>query len=524
MPDSMLRSNPVAQPALPSPRVDRLAESLDAAADRMARHRRPIMLLCSLSVVVIGVADYYVDVAASMAIFYLAPVAVTTALMGFPAGAVMAVLAAATNFAGDWALFSRYPAVSNWTALWNAGSRLATYLIVASLITVVRHQLTRERERFRVAQEKMVEQARMRTMGELASGIAHDVNNTLVPVLGFTETLLEFPETLSNRARTRRILRTIRRATKDVADMVGRLRQFYRPGGADESLEAHDINRLAADAVWLTRHKWSNQAKAEGRKIAVSVEAGKVRPVVCSADEIREALVNLILNAVDALPCGGRVTLRTREDGGWCAVEVRDDGVGMTAEVRRRCLEPFFTTKGEGGSGLGLPMVAIIARRRGGSVDIRTKPGRGTTVTLRLPCVETSGRSVSERAAARWRRSLRILVVDDEPRALGMLAWHLRSDGHRVKAVSRGSEALAAFRRGRFDLLITDRGMPGMTGDELTHEIKRLKPAFPVMMVTGIEGPDARRGWAPADLVLRKPFSLSDLREGITRLVRSIRS
>jgi CheY-like chemotaxis protein len=380
----------------------------------------------------------------------------------------------------------------------------------------------RDRHRFQAAQDKMVEQARMRTMGELASGIAHDVNNTLVPVLGFTETLIEFPKTLSDRAKTRRILRTIRRATKDVAEMVGRLRQFYRPGGAGASLEAHDVNRLVADAVLLTRHKWSNQAKAEGRRVSVTREEGMVRPVVCSADEVREALVNLILNAVDALPRGGRVTLRTREDGRWCTFEVRDNGVGMSAEVRRRCLEPFFTTKGEGGSGLGLPMVAMIAQRRGGSVDIESEPGRGTTATLRLPFVEADS-GLAGPPAGRWRGQLRVLVVDDEPRPLGMLAWHLRSDGHRVKAVSRGSEALAAFKRGRFDLLITDRGMPGMTGDELAQEVKRLKPGFPVIMVTGIEGPETR-GRAPADLVLWKPFGLFELREAVARLMRKLHS
>jgi CheY-like chemotaxis protein len=359
----------------------------------------------------------------------------------------------------------------------------------------------------------------MRAMGEMASGIAHDLNNTLVPILGFTETMLEWPATLKNRKETVEMLNSIRDAATDAADMVTRLRRFYRPAGPEQALAAQDLNQLVADTIVLTRPRWRARAQAEGRVITVVAEPGTVRPVMGNADEIREVLVNLVLNAVDALPGGGTIVIRTREEGSWAVAEVRDDGVGMTDEVKRRCFEPFFSTKGEGGTGLGLAMVAAIMRRRNGSVAIESAPGRGTCVAIRFPVGDGEAAAAKPVSAARWKASLRILVVDDEPRVRRLLTGQLRRDRHRVTAAVDGVAALEAFEAHVFDLVITDRVMPGMTGDELADAVKKLRPACPVIMVTALESAsDAAAGvHAPVDLVLRKPFSLSDLRGAIAQ-------
>ena len=382
-------------------------------------------------------------------------------------------------------------------------------------------QLRNAMDRLRGVQDKMVEQARLRAMGEMASGVAHDFNNALAPILGFTEVLLEWPETLKNRRETLDYLRTIRQAAQDAAGMVGRLRTFYTPSGGEKPVEAHDLNRLVQDAIILTRPMWRGRVRAEGRAIEVAAEPGPVRPVLCNPDEVREMLLNLIMNAVDALPHGGTVVIRTREEKSECVIEVRDNGVGMTEEVRGRCLEPFFTTKGKGGTGLGLPMVAAILLRRGGAIRIESEPGRGTAVFIRLPLGVAAGKAAKPVPAGPWKTPLRILVADDEPRIVRLLTGFLKRDGHRVTAARDGVDALDAFRARRFDLVITDRVMPGMSGDELTDAVKRLAPRCPVIMISGIASPpgiaDAVR--APADYSLPKPFALAALREAINRVM-----
>ncbi|MEK7476328.1 MAG: ATP-binding protein [Candidatus Coatesbacteria bacterium] len=382
-------------------------------------------------------------------------------------------------------------------------------------------QLRNAMERLTGVQNKMVEQARLRAMGEMASGIAHDFNNALAPILGFTETLLEWPETLKNRRETLDYLRTIRQSAQDAAQMVGRLRTFYSSSGGEKPVEPCDVNRLVQDSIVLTRPMWRSRAGAEGRAVGVVAEPGTVRPVLCNPDEIREMLLNLIMNAVDALPHGGTVTIRTREEKTECVIEVRDDGVGMTEEVRRRCFEPFFTTKGKGGSGLGLPMVAAILHRRGGSVRVESAPGRGTAFFVRLPLGSVAGRIAKPAVAGPWKAPLRILVADDEPRIVRLLSGLLKRDGHRVTSAADGVAALDAFRARRFDLVITDRVMPGMSGDELADAVKRLRPTCPVIMVSGIASPAGvvDTGRAPADYSLPKPFSLAALREAINRVM-----
>lgn len=209
----------------------------------------------------------------------------------------------------------------------------------------------------KATQKQVIQQERLSAIGQMASGIAHDFNNTLTPILGFAEVLLESPRLLDNKAETRRCLQLLRTSAKDAASVVSRLREFYRPVETDEEFPVVDLAKIVRQAVSLTEPKWRRQTQANGLTVEVVAEA-KASPFVAGQESaLREVLTNLIFNAVDAMPQGGRISLETSINGNDAVIRVRDNGTGMTESVRQRCLEPFFSTKGERGTGLGLSMV-----------------------------------------------------------------------------------------------------------------------------------------------------------------------
>ena len=391
----------------------------------------------------------------------------------------------------------------------------------------------------RLAQRQILEQERIGALGQLASGIAHDFNNTLGPILGYSDMLLANPDLLADGERVTEYVRTINTAAQGAASVVSRLRDFYRRQQSGDAQGPVNLPDLIAQAISLTRPRWKDQAQANGAMIEIVVEAGEVPPIEGSPNELRDALVNLILNAADAMPAGGTITLRTRAEQGGSGqetgqgseggpdgeivVEVVDNGTGMTDEVRRRCLEPFFTTKGDLGTGLGLSIVHGTLRRQGGLLEIDTLVGQGTTMRLRLPAqrVVRDGPTVPEpRPTARG--LLRVLVVDDEPMMRQVVARFLELDEHTAEVAGSGREAMARLQTATpFDLVITDRAMPEMGGDELAAMVKVLTPSTPVMMLTGfadlMEAADQRP--SGVDLVIGKPTTLARLRVAIATLV-----
>jgi signal transduction histidine kinase len=219
----------------------------------------------------------------------------------------------------------------------------------------------------------------------MAAGIAHDFNNALFPVLGFTDLALKHPEHLQDEARIRQYLQKINRAANDAAAVVKRLRQFYKKDQGDEDIKPVDINDLVTESVSITQPRWKDESMARGLDLRIETRLGEVPVFPVNGPEIREVLTNLIFNAVDAMPEGGVITIRTRAEGAEVILEVIDTGTGMTEDTRRRCLEPFFTTKDEDGTGLGLSVTHGILQRHGGSMDVESEVGKGTTFILRLP-------------------------------------------------------------------------------------------------------------------------------------------
>jgi len=203
-------------------------------------------------------------------------------------------------------------------------------------------------EELRDMQQQLVQQERMQAMGQMASGVAHDFNNALSPILGSVELLLEAPTILDDREELIDSLQTIRTSALDAASVVRRLRGFYRGAQAEDVVEIVDVNEVIKSSIDLTRPHWRVQAQSEGRAIDIDTVLQEVPTVSINESELREVLTNMIMNAADAMPEGGTITFRTRTEGEMVAIEVSDTGIGMTDEVRQRCLDPFFTTKGVG--------------------------------------------------------------------------------------------------------------------------------------------------------------------------------
>ncbi len=368
------------------------------------------------------------------------------------------------------------------------------------------------------AQPVRVQQERLNTLGQMVSGIAHDLNNALTPVLGFSDLLLTNPDLLDDRKLTIELLGKLFMAAEDATQIVRRLREYYRRQDGDAGQKV-DVNRVVEQTVSLAEPRWRNQAQLAGINIKVETDLGEVPPIQGSESEIRQALMNLVMNSIDAMPAGGVIRLRTRALNNGVAIAVDDTGVGMEEETRARCLEPFFSTKGSMGSGLGLAMVAGVLQRHRGTIQIDSALGEGTTVTLWLPAGKEGTRSSGpamqlEEAAA---PHLHVLAVDDDPVVRRYLQEALRAEGHTADLASSGGEAWEKFQKGVYDLVVMDRAMPDMSGDQLAERIKGISPQTPVLLLTGLGEIMLSDGEKPAsvDVILPKPVRQADIREAL---------
>ena len=385
-------------------------------------------------------------------------------------------------------------------------------------------ELEKALRELKATQQQVIQQERLRALGQMASGIAHDFNNTLTPILGFSDLLLHKPGLLEDKAQAVKFLKLLRTAAMDAASVVNRLREFYRPLDKNEELPAVDLTTLIAQAVSLTEPKWRQQAQAIGATIEVVTNLQPTLPVAADESALREALTNLIFNAVDAMPTGGVITLETDTENEEAVLRVRDTGTGMTEAVRQRCLEPFFSTKGEHGTGLGLSMVYGIIERHRGRLEIESTPGKGTTFIIHLPFVKpTEEKAIPASVKQTSKPNLNILVVDDEPRVCEVISAFLESDGHGVTTARNGREGLEQFQRKPFDLIVTDRAMPEMSGDQMAGVIKKVNPHIPVVLLTGFGALIEVTGTQPKDIdvVLKKPITIGELRKTIDSLLHA---
>jgi PAS domain S-box-containing protein len=402
--------------------------------------------------------------------------------------------------------------------------QLGEHVALAVHQAALHEALQRAYDDLRRTQATVFEQERLRALGEMASGIAHDINNAISPLVIYTESLLETEAALSDDGRSKLV--TMQRALDDVADTVARMREFYRPAEDESAAGPVDLNALVEQVLGLTQARWRDMPEKRGVHIVTETTLAPGLPAVPGREaELRDALTNLVFNAVDAMPDGGRLRVVTAATAQALGVELRveDTGIGMDEATRRRCFEPFFTTKGERGTGLGLPMVYGTVQRHGGVVRVDSAPGRGTTVVLWLPAGPVGAPAAAPPVPAAPPPRQRLLVVDNDPLVLEPLVEALERDGHDVTPAPGGAEALAAFeaalQQGEpFDTVLTDRGMPGVDGAAVAQRVKALAPRTRVVMLTGwgrrmVEDREHLPG---VDRLLAKPPRLTELRAALT--------
>ncbi len=392
-------------------------------------------------------------------------------------------------------------------------------------------------DELRRSQQGLVQQERLRALGQMASGIAHDINNALLPIVAYSDLLAT---TLPNVSElSRRQFGQISKAAEDIAHIVAGMREFYRRRSDEEKLQPVNINEIIEEVVELTRPRWRDLPQRQGVSIQVERKLTPAPPPLLSdASELREIFTNLIFNAVDALPQGGTITFVTRiidgavpEDGATprqhLHVEVRDNGIGMDEKTRQRCLEPFFSTKAQrGGCGLGMAMVYGVMQRHEGHIEIVSAPGRGTCVKLTFPIrTMTSCPSPAQTPPAPASRPLRILCIDDEPAVRQTLQDCLNNYNYKVTVAEDGKSGLEEFQTARqendpYDVVITDLGMPGMDGHQVARTIKAEFPKTPVIMITGWKTLMNEEGEiAPeVDAAIGKPLRIQELNLLILRL------
>jgi PAS domain S-box-containing protein len=388
-------------------------------------------------------------------------------------------------------------------------------------LRTARAQLERSLAELRATQQAVVQTERLRAVGEMVTGIAHDFNNTLSLIVGYGEMLQRKCRQPSQSQECAEYAQIIITAALDASETVHRLREFHRPTEPDERRAGLSLNKTIEQAVTFTRPRWEAESHGSGMPVEVMTDLAKVPSISGNGVELREMLTNLIFNAVDAMPQGGSIILRTRVASEQVELAVTDTGTGMTEEVRRRCLEPFFTTKAPKGVGLGLAMVYGVVERHEGTLEIQSILGRGTTFVIRFPAGPELAEIVEQPAPAVAARPLRILVVDDQPVQSELLAHALERDWHTVSVASNGREALELFERREFDLVITDKAMPEMNGDQLAVAVKSREPDIRVIMLTGLGAAKEVEEHMDEfiDRVLVKPVAFAELRQAIVAVM-----
>lgn len=377
-------------------------------------------------------------------------------------------------------------------------------------------QIVRDMSERRAFEQQLVRHEQLRVLGQLASGVAHDFNNLLTGILGVSELLLKgVPD------KERHLLQMLRQSALDGAQMVRRV-QLLGPGHPGSEFSAVELNDLLNDVIELTRSRWRDEAHQRGAIIEVEVETEALPLINGNASELREVLTNLVLNAVDAMPNGGRLTLSTsqREEEAWLLVE--DNGTGMSDETQRHLFEPFYTTKPKDGHGLGLSVSNSIIARHNGTIEVKSRLGVGSRFIIKLPLTLTA-QAKTETDDPLVTKPLRILAVDDQPNLLYILTRILETDHHTVVSTTSGHEAVRIFtdQPDDFDLVFTDLSIADLNGWEVARSIKAVRPNVPIVLVTGWGGDFdpamiAAHGLAE---VVQKPYRLSDVQAAILRVV-----
>jgi signal transduction histidine kinase/ActR/RegA family two-component response regulator len=368
--------------------------------------------------------------------------------------------------------------------------------------------------RYEAQREQEIHAQKMAALGELSFGVAHNVNNTLTGILGRAQLILR---NSNDPAKIEAGLELIIKSAEDGAHIIRRIQDFARQRPSRE-FETVAIAELLKDACEMTRPRW--ESRSEFAPIRFALHGDCKAFVKGDPVELREVLVNMIYNAIDAMPSGGEVRVTAQENRDRVVVSITDTGTGMTPEVKQRLFDPFFTTKGKAGTGMGLAVSFGIIRRHDGLIEVDSEPGRGTTFKISLPKVmpalpETKGIQTPHAITTSSEDKVRVMVVDDETHVREVLIEALEAEGCEVVSAQSGEIALALYDQyeGKFDALFTDIGMPDMSGWELVTEIRKHTQTMPIAIISGwadaisLETKNAVK----ADWVVAKPFDIDKI-------------
>lgn len=375
-----------------------------------------------------------------------------------------------------------------------------------------------EQERIR---EQFTQLEKLSALGELASGVAHDFNNTLASILGRAQLL----QRTSDPEKIKRGLDIIVKAAEDGAKTVKRIQDFARQR-RDHDFQLVSIDQILTDASEITRPRWKTCAEAANIHISMDHQIHSNAMVMGDDSELREVLVNMVFNAIDAMPEGGKLILSTSIEEDKVLIKISDTGVGMYPEVRSRVFDPFFTTKGNAGLGLGLAVSFGIIRRHGGNIEVDSNYGTGSEFRITLPVASVAkmdppaSNMVISQSTLTVRHiqdnpKTKILVVDDEDFVRELLKEILESEDCEVEVAGSGQEALNIFGSSEFDCVFTDVGMPGMSGWELAQAIRDQNQSIPIAVITGwgeAVGSNEQKA-AGVDWVVAKPFTADRIGE-----------
>ncbi len=367
-------------------------------------------------------------------------------------------------------------------------------------------------------EEQLLQAEKLRSLAEMASGLAHDFNNALAAILGNTQLLLHTVQD----EETKEALKIIEKVAKDSAQTVRRLQDFTRKRVHQELFNV-DINSIIKDSIEITKPKWKDEVQSRGIRIEMVSNLEKIPLVSGNASELREVITNLIFNAIDAMPEGGTLKICTFQKRKEVFIQISDTGIGIQEEVRKKIFEPFFTTKPFTNTGLGLSMSYGIIKRFEGEIEVESKVGHGTTFTIILPVGGEGREEVISPPTIKKGRKARILVIDDEEFVRSVLSRTLAQVNHQVTLAEDGEKGIQLFKEGKFDMVLTDLGMPGISGWEVCRMIKKISPHTPVGMITGWGAEMSRSKMEEygLDFFISKPFDLNQILNVVTETMES---
>lgn len=373
------------------------------------------------------------------------------------------------------------------------------------------------------AQDQIIQTEKLKALGEMASGVAHDFNNILAVILGNIQLLIYQLDYLRPED-IREQLKIIEKSAKDGAETIRRIQEFTGRK-SDREFITLSLNEIIKEVIIITQPRWKDQAQKKGIEIQVQTQLNDIPFIMGNPSELREVLTNIIFNAIDAMPEGGVITISSHiqtED--WVELRISDTGIGMSEEVRRRVFDPFFTTKGVKNSGLGMSVSYGIIKRHGGDILIESEPGKGSTFIIHLPTGFGEEEVKTEEITSTHEKmvSARILVIDDEASVRDILSRMLKVKGHYVVTASSGEEGIEKFKNGNFDIVLTDLGMPKVSGLDVGRAIKSIDSNIPVAMITGwgIEIDREKLSENGIDLVISKPFNFDQIVKLISEAMR----